>query len=51
MRVTEGLLREKFKLDKKAWKEAFKKYGPLKQMRSDEKSVDEDVALKSFYNS
>ena len=38
MRVTEGILREKFKLDKKAWKEAFKKYGPLKQADFDELS-------------
>ena len=51
MRVTEGLLREKFNLDKKAWKEAFKKYGPLKQMDFDETSMSEDTAaLQSVFN-
>ena len=50
MRVTEGLLRERFNLDKKAWKEAFKKYGPLKQADFDDSSVSEDVAFKSSYN-
>ena len=52
MRVTEGLLREKFNLDKQAWKEAFHKYGTLKLQNFDDlKSAGGRRSFGSFDNS